>query len=84
MPGVVFLPDLFYGHRMWADLPTSLGGDGDAVCYVGRAIVGMAPDGRFIAAAADTDLVWLEDRSQAKAAIRDMLGRLPIQHRRTP
>jgi hypothetical protein len=37
----------------------------------------MAPDGRFIAATADTDLVWLEDRTQAKAAIRDMLGRLP-------
>lgn len=40
----------------------------------GAAIAGMAPDGRFIAATADTDLVWLEDRSQAKAAIRDMLG----------
>jgi hypothetical protein len=44
---------------------------------VGRAIAGMAPDGRFIAATADTDLVWLEDRIQAQAAIRDMLGRLP-------
>jgi hypothetical protein len=32
--------------------------------------------GRFIAAAADTDLVWLEDRIQAKAVITDMLGRL--------
>lgn len=42
-----------------------------------RAIADMAPDGRFIAAAADTDLVWLEDRTQAKAAIIDMLGRLP-------
>jgi hypothetical protein len=50
---------------------------------LGRAIADMAPDGRFIAATADTDLVWLEDRIQAKAAIRDMLGRLPIQHRRT-
>jgi hypothetical protein len=49
-----------------------------------RAIAGIAPDGRFIAAAADTDLVWLEDRIQAKAAIRDMLGRLPIQQRRIP
>jgi hypothetical protein len=44
---------------------------------VGRAIACMAPDGRFIAATADTDLVWLEDRTQAKAAIRDMLVRLP-------
>jgi hypothetical protein len=42
-----------------------------------RAIAGMAPDGRFVAAAADTDLVWLEDRIQAQAAIRDMLSRLP-------
>jgi hypothetical protein len=44
---------------------------------IARAIAGMVPDGRFIAAAADTDLVWLEDRTQAKAAITDMLGRLP-------
>jgi hypothetical protein len=50
---------------------------------VGRTIAGMVPDGRFIAAA-DTDLVWLEDRIQARAAITDMLGRLSIQHRRTP
>ena len=24
MPGVLFLPDLFYDHRIWADLPASL------------------------------------------------------------
>ena len=99
MPGVLFLPDLFYDYRIWADLPDRLGADCGAVCYdvhelaeisvpvsvvsarragrVGRAIAGMAPEGRFIAATADTDLVWLEDRIQAKAAIGDMLGRLP-------
>jgi hypothetical protein len=33
VPGVLFLPDLFHDHRIWADLPASLGGDGDAVCY---------------------------------------------------
>jgi hypothetical protein len=140
VPGVLFLPDQFYDHRIWADLPASLGADCDAVCYdvhapmpweepdsraflgavrrlvpdpartavaaagqaaglaVQAARCGLAgglvlfqpvpdripPDGRFIAAAADTDPVWLEDRIQAKAAIRDMLGRLPIQQRRIP
>jgi hypothetical protein len=44
---------------------------------IGRAIADMARVGQFIATTADTDLVWLEDRIQAKAAIRDMLGRLP-------
>jgi hypothetical protein len=33
VPGVLFLPDLFYDHRMWVDLPASLGADRDAVCY---------------------------------------------------
>lgn len=44
---------------------------------VGQVIAAMVPDGRFVAAAADTDLVWLEDRAQAQAAITDMLSRLP-------
>jgi hypothetical protein len=44
---------------------------------LGRAIAGLVPDGRFVAADTDTDLVWLEDRAQAKAAITDMLSRLP-------
>ena len=43
---------------------------------LGRAIADRVPDGRAIATAADTDLVWLEDRPQAKAVIRDLLGRL--------
>jgi hypothetical protein len=43
---------------------------------LGRAIADRVPDGRAIEAAADTDLVWLEDRPQAKAVIRDLLGRL--------
>jgi hypothetical protein len=46
---------------------------------VARAIAGLAPDGRFVAAAADTDLVWLEDRPRARAAIKDTLGRLGAQ-----
>jgi hypothetical protein len=50
---------------------------GRRASLIARAIAEMAPDGRFVAATADTDLVWLEDRIQAKAAIRDMLGRLP-------
>ena len=33
MPGVLFLPALFYDHRIWADLPASLGADCDAVYY---------------------------------------------------
>ena len=33
MPNVLFLPDLFYDHRIWADLPAGLGADGDVVCY---------------------------------------------------
>jgi hypothetical protein len=33
VPGVLFLPDLFYDHRIWAGLPSSLGADCDAVCY---------------------------------------------------
>jgi hypothetical protein len=118
VPGVLFLPDLFYDHRIWADLPpvsaltgmrcattcTSPCPGGNLTAWpslvqavrfglarrasrMARAIADMAPDGRFIAAAADTDLVWLEDRTQAKAAITDML--VPqhpvwaIQHRRT-
>jgi hypothetical protein len=43
---------------------------------LGQAIAAMAPDGRFVAADADTDLVWLEDRARAKAAIADTLGQL--------
>jgi hypothetical protein len=33
VPGVLFLPDLLYDQRIWTDLPASLGGDGNAVCY---------------------------------------------------
>jgi hypothetical protein len=72
--GVLFLPDLFYDHRIWADLPASLG----ANCDVVRAIADVAPDGRFIATTADTDLVWLEDGIQAKAAVTDVLGGCPF------
>jgi hypothetical protein len=33
LAGVLFLPDLFYDHRIWAGLPASLGAGCDAVYY---------------------------------------------------
>ena len=33
MPSVLFLPGLFYDHRIWADLPAGPGAGGDAVCF---------------------------------------------------
>jgi hypothetical protein len=39
----------------------------------GQALAGRIPDGRFVVADAETDLVWLEDRGSATTAITDLL-----------
>jgi hypothetical protein len=42
----------------------------------GQALARRIPDGRFVVADAETDLVWLEDRAGARTAIEDMLLRV--------
>jgi hypothetical protein len=42
----------------------------------GRALAQRILNGQFVAADADTDLVWLEDRTRAINALRDMLALL--------
>ena len=43
---------------------------------VGQALARRIRDGRLVVADAETDLVWLEDRAGARAAIGDMLLRV--------
>ena len=72
MPGVLFLADLGYDHRIWAGLAVHAALDGQAA---GLVLFQPAPDDMPPEARpdAETDLVWLEDRAGARAAITDLL-----------
>jgi hypothetical protein len=43
---------------------------------LGQALAQQIPNGQFVAADADTDLVWLEDRTRSVNALRNMLALL--------
>ena len=43
---------------------------------LGQALAEQIPNGQFVAADADTDLVWLEDRTRSVNALRTMLALL--------
>jgi len=62
LAGVLFLPDLFYGHRIRGGLPASLDAGCDTVCYDEHEPMPWEEP---------------EDRAQARAAITDMLSQLP-------
>jgi hypothetical protein len=50
VPAVVFLPDIFYDYRVWADVPGCIGGNCDIVHYDRRARTPWAAPAAFLPA----------------------------------